>query len=204
MVLLDAPESELALGLQTMNDVSVAGSPDNMAFRTALSPAEEQTGASPGQAGSTGVSASRPSLVELSAVTRFPVPAGEASSDRFPHELRTRHCYLLPIQKRDKGSFLQHVSVGRARNHDIVLRHHSVSKFHAWFELGDEATPGAGPEDARTSTLMVKDFDSKNRTFVDGVLIDKRTLIRPGQTVRFGSVECRVTLPASLWTALRR
>jgi hypothetical protein len=190
MVLLDAPDSELAVGLQIMNDTVAASAPDSMAFRTVVSVTDQ------GPAGptSTGAGSSSHKLPppDVAAAARFSVPSADAVSDRLPPELRSKQCYLVPIQKRDKGSFLQHVSVGRARNHDIVLRHHSVSKFHAWFEVGEGGA------------LMVKDFDSKNRTFIDEVLIEKRTGIRRGQTVRFGSVECRVTLAATLWAALRR
>lgn len=191
MVLLDTPDSELALGLATVNDTLAAGSPDSMAFRTIVS-ANDDGPTSVAASASKASSGHKLATSDVAATARVSVPAGDAASDRLPPELRTRHCYLVPIQKRDKTSFLQHVSVGRARNHDIVLRHQSVSKFHAWFELGEGGT------------LLVKDFDSKNRTFIDGALVEKRTGLRPGQTVRFGSVECRVTLAATLWAALRR
>jgi pSer/pThr/pTyr-binding forkhead associated (FHA) protein len=97
---------------------------------------------------------------------------------------------VVPIRKRADGSFLQHVSVGRARNHDIVLRHRSVSKFHAWFELQEG------------SRLLVKDSESRNHTFVDGQQIVNRVEVQPGQTVRFGSVEGRICTGESLWRFL--
>jgi hypothetical protein len=182
MVLLDAPDSELALGLQLPSETVAVGT-DTLAFRTAALSVDDE--------GPTVASArARPS--EATATARPSLPNRSVPTDRIPAELRARFCHFVPIQKRDKDSFLQHVSVGRARNHDIVLRQDSVSKFHAWFELAPDAS------------LLVKDFDSKNRTFIDGVLVDKRTQVEPGQTVRFGSVECRVTTPATLWTALRR
>jgi hypothetical protein len=110
--------------------------------------------------------------------------------DRIPHELLRAPCHIVPIKKRAEGSFLQHVSVGRARNHDIVLRHRSVSKFHAWFEIHDG------------TRLMVKDQESRNHTFVDGQQVSNRVEVYPGQTVRFGSVEGRICTPESLWAAL--
>ena len=183
MVLLDAPDSELAVGLQSMDEAAAAGT-DAFVYRTAALSVDDE--------GPT-MASGRIRPTELPPATRPSLPSSSSPlSDRLPPELRTKFCHLAPIQKRDKSSFLQHVSVGRARNHDIVLRHHSVSKFHAWFELAEDAS------------LMVKDFDSKNRTFIDGTLIEKRTKVEPGQTVRFGSVECRVTTPATLWTALRK
>ena len=110
--------------------------------------------------------------------------------DRVPTELLRLPCHLAPIRKCHSTSFLQHVSIGRARNHDIVLRHKSVSKFHGWFELheGDR--------------LFVKDCDSRNHIFVDKHLVTQRHEVRPGQTVAFGQVQCRVCTPASLWAAL--
>ncbi|MDB4975968.1 MAG: phosphopeptide-binding protein, partial [Myxococcaceae bacterium] len=118
--------------------------------------------------------------------------AADRPVDRIPAELLRAPAHVLPIKKRAEGSFLQHVSVGRARNHDIVLRHRSVSKFHAWFELH---------EDGR---LWVKDSESRNHTFVDGQQVANRVEVQPGQTVRFGSVDCRVCTPASFWTALHQ
>jgi pSer/pThr/pTyr-binding forkhead associated (FHA) protein len=110
--------------------------------------------------------------------------------DRVPPELLRQPCHLLPIRKRAEGSFLQNVSVGRARNHDIVLRHRSVSKFHAWFEVHED------------SRLSVKDQESRNHTFVDGQQVANRVDVQPGQTIRFGSVEARVCTPESIWRAL--
>jgi hypothetical protein len=48
--------------------------------------------------------------------------------------------FIVPIRKREgeSASFLERISIGRARNHDVVLRHRSVSKFHAWFEYDSE------------------------------------------------------------------
>ncbi|MDB4985882.1 MAG: hypothetical protein JWN04_1060 [Myxococcaceae bacterium] len=105
-------------------------------------------------------------------------------------ELRRVPCYVVPLRKRADGSFLQHISVGRARNHDIVLRHPSVSKFHAWFEMHE------APQ------LFVKDVGSQNHTFVNGQETAGRVAVAPGQTVRFGSVECTLCTPQGLWSIM--
>ncbi len=54
--------------------------------------------------------------------------------------------HVIALEKRDdaSGPFPSRVSIGRARNADIVLRHESVSKFHAWFER-DEVVLREGP-----------------------------------------------------------
>ena len=109
-----------------------------------------------------------------------------------PHELLRMACHIVPIKKReDGGSFLQHVSVGRARNHDIVLRHRSVSKFHAWFEI----TPSGG--------LFVKDCESRNHTFINERRVLDRDEVRAGDTVKFGSVETRVCTSEGFWRLAR-
>jgi hypothetical protein len=122
----------------------------------------------------------RPSLAAFS----------EQTSERLPSNLRHK-CHVVPIRKRSEVSFLHHVSVGRARNHDVVLRHKSVSKFHAWFEI---------TQDVR---LFVKDCDSSNHTFVNNSQVTDRAEVRPGDTLRFGSVEGRICTSEGLWRLMR-
>lgn len=129
-------------------------------------------------------------LGERGSLPRSRTQSERAFADRLPSELLGRPCHLTPIRKRDAASFLQHVSIGRARNHDVVLRHKSVSKFHGWFELHEGGR------------LFVKDCDSRNHIFVDKRRVTQRQEVHSGQTVAFGQVECRVCTPASLWAAL--
>lgn len=178
IVLLDAADSELGAGLR---DQEAAAALDSQ-VRTAVSRPPD----------SLPTTARTRESLSTSASSAGVTPGIDTSSDRIAPELRGRFCHFVPIQKRDSSSFLQHVSVGRARNHDIVLRHDTVSKFHAWFEL------------SRDTGLMVKDMDSTNHTYVEGTRIDKRTKVEAGQTVRFGSVECQVTTPAAFWRSFRR
>jgi hypothetical protein len=182
LVLLDEPNSELATGLLA---VEASREGDGLAFRTVVRDLDATLVG--GDKFPTSASASALKPVR-------PPPAAAAGperiNDKIPPELLRTPCHVLPIRKRADGSFLQHVSVGRARNHDIVLRHRSVSKFHAWFEVHEG------------SRLLVKDSDSRNHTFVDGQQVANRVEVLPGQTVRFGSVEGRVCTPESLWKAL--
>ncbi|MEY4512742.1 MAG: hypothetical protein RLZZ450_4864 [Pseudomonadota bacterium] len=182
VILLDSADSELGTGL--LDQEAAAAVMEGQVLRTAVShpPEDAFLPATPRARASLGAPTS------ASAANA----AADSPVDRIPPELRTRFCHIVPIHKRDSSSFLQHVSVGRARNHDVVLRHDTVSKFHAWFELGVE------------TGLMVKDMGSTNHTYVDGSRIEKRTKVEPGQTVRFGSVEAYVTTPATLWRSVRR
>ena len=177
LVVLDEPNSELAIGLQT--NEARGGEADGLGFRTVVRDldatlAGERFGADAPPSPAISMSASNTN-----------------ASDSIPRDLLKVPCHLVPIQKRADRSFLQHVSVGRARNHDIVLRHRSVSKFHAWFEQGEG------------NRLMVRDSDSRNHTFIDGQQVTKRAEVLPGQQIRFGSVEARVCTTESIWLALQ-
>jgi hypothetical protein len=185
LVLLDEPNSELATGLLAV-EASRGGEGDGLAFRTVVRDLDATL------AGDKFTAVATASVKQARPWTPSAASAERATAvDVVPPELLRVPCHVLPIRKRADGSFLQHVSVGRARNHDIVLRHRSVSKFHAWFEVHDG------------TRLLVKDSDSRNHTFVDGQQVANRVEVQPGQTVRFGSVEGRVCTPDSLWKALR-
>lgn len=100
--------------------------------------------------------------------------------------------FAITIEKRvQTATYMERISVGRARNQDIVLRHPSVSKFHAWFE-----------RDA-SGALRVADSGSKNGTRVNQDESSRRELtkVNPGDTVRFGSVETLICSPETLWKA---
>ncbi|MET0283891.1 MAG: FHA domain-containing protein [Polyangiales bacterium] len=182
LVMLDEPNSELATGLLALEASRLAGETDGLAFRTVVRDLDATFAGDKSSA--SGSTQRLPRVMTPSMPER-------GSIDKIPNEVLRMPCHIVPIKKRaEGGSFLQHVSVGRARNHDIVLRHRSVSKFHAWFELHDG------------SRLMVKDQESRNHTFVDGQQVSNRVEVLPGQTVRFGSVDGRLCTPESLWAAL--
>lgn len=110
--------------------------------------------------------------------------------DRLRWLLRNDRYFVLPLRKRtDDATFLDRISVGRATNKDIVLRHPNVSKFHAWFEMGD------------AGSLYVADAESTNTTMLNGKKLSPRELTRvsPGDHLRFGSVECVACDPAEFW-----
>jgi hypothetical protein len=118
-------------------------------------------------------------------------PPGLSKSRTLPLDLIDDECFLAPIRKR-KGSdsFLNTVTIGRTRNHDIVLRDSSVSKFHA--SLNVEGT----------GSLLVKDAGSKNKTRVKGVVISKQTAAVSGDEIQFGSIETVVCDAVCLWNTI--
>ncbi len=102
-----------------------------------------------------------------------------------------RGCRVLEVGKRGDldAAFPDRISVGRAANKDIVLRHTSVSKFHAWFGVDE------------TVALYVVDAGSTNHTLVGGRLLTPRTPepVSTGTEIRFGSIDTLVMDAATLW-----
>jgi hypothetical protein len=101
--------------------------------------------------------------------------------------------HVVEIGKRGDldGAFPERISVGRAANKDIVLRHMSVSKFHGWFELDE------------TFGLYVVDAGSTNHTVVHTrqLIARAREPVPPGTGIRFGSIDTLVIDAGSLWHA---
>jgi pSer/pThr/pTyr-binding forkhead associated (FHA) protein len=85
---------------------------------------------------------------------------------------------------------LERILIGRVNGHDIVLRHGSVSKFHAWFEVREDGH------------LYVGDAGSRNYTYVNGERIMDRTRVQPGAKLTFGLLDAHVYTLESFWKAL--
>jgi hypothetical protein len=171
VVLVEAGDIELAHGLEAKREKS--GDMEGLGFRTET---RELTATLSG---------------DVSVRTRAAHVFSEQTAERLPLGFARASCHVVPVCKRSDVSFLHHVSIGRARNHDIVLRHRSVSKFHAWLEL----TP-----DAR---LYVKDCDSSNHTYLNSNRVVDRAELQPGDTIKFGSVDARVCTSEGLWRLMR-
>lgn len=178
LVLLDGPNSELAKGLQAL-ELSRA-EPDTLVFNTSLQHVDFAKTAEVYATAAEQI-AERKRMGKLDG----------KSLDRIPDSLLRVPCHVVPIRKRSEGSFLQNVSIGRARNNDIVLRHAGVSKFHASIEVQD------GPR------LIVRDSESRNHTYIDGQLVVNRVEVLPGQMIRFGSVDARICSGEVIWNALQ-
>jgi hypothetical protein len=122
-----------------------------------------------------------------------PPPSSMGPEQLLTRIIRAPH-FIVPIGKRPDAHrvFSERVTVGRARNSDVVLRHESISKFHAWFAR-DEA-----------DAYFVVDASSRNGTFKNGAPLDggDPTRLRSGDVLRFGSVEATFCDAAMLHGAL--
>jgi len=101
----------------------------------------------------------------------------------------------IPMRKRPASgsAFMDRISAGRALNNDVVLRHESVSKFHAWLEVDEERH------------VYVYDAGSRNGTFVAGVRLAPRSgsPVPVTAELRFAAILARVCRAEDLWDALR-
>jgi len=111
------------------------------------------------------------------------------------HRLSEAMYFVVPLRKRPNADliYVDRISVGRTRNKDIVLRNSTVSKFHGWFQLDP------------TGDCCFADQGSKNRTRVNGELLEPREFARlkPGDTIKFGSVEAILCTAEMVWDTLR-
>lgn len=99
---------------------------------------------------------------------------------------------VLEVIKAPGNPYPERVSVGRARNCDVVMRDPSVSKLHAHFRVG-------GPR------LELVDIDSQNGTRVNGRPLPPHqpTAVEAGDTILFGNVTTRLVDAHMLYDVLR-
>lgn len=105
---------------------------------------------------------------------------------------------LIKVMKTDRAAWLRWISVGRARNNDIILRHPSISKLQAQIHKETEGT-----EDK--PAFRVIDAGSANGTFVNKKRLGKGEpySLRSGDSVTFGDIECLFLDVGSLYEHLR-
>ncbi|MEM6730537.1 MAG: FHA domain-containing protein [Myxococcota bacterium] len=96
---------------------------------------------------------------------------------------------VFPVAKQPGNPWPERISVGRARNSDIVLSDNSVSKLHAHFIVND------------SGHMTVVDAGSRN-----GVRLGKKKLnasepekVRSGDTITFGAAALTFLGPAELF-----
>src|SRR5215813_2657389 len=97
---------------------------------------------------------------------------------------------LYSVAKTNANPWSDRIMVGRASNNDVVFRHESVSKVHAYFHRG----PDGG--------WRLHDAKSANGTRVDGAGVipaGEGIEVRSGSLISFGSLTCEVVASADLY-----
>jgi hypothetical protein len=85
---------------------------------------------------------------------------------------------IFRIEKSQRNSFLQGVTIGRTNNNDVVIQEPTVSKFHAWIQL-----PGPARKD-----YMLYDADSHYGTLLNYTKLDKSgATLTANAKIRFGN-----------------
>ena len=100
---------------------------------------------------------------------------------------------LLEVSKAPGNPYPERISVGRARNCDVVMRDPSVSKLHAHFRLREGGK------------LDLVDLESQNGTRVNGRALQANSpeWVGAGDTIMFGAVSARLVDSDSLFELLQ-
>jgi pSer/pThr/pTyr-binding forkhead associated (FHA) protein len=99
------------------------------------------------------------------------------------------------VRKREGNPFPERISVGRAKNCDVVLRFPSISKLHAHFL---SPIPGGQP------FIRLADAGSANGTFLGDRQLKQgeNTSVKVGDKIRFGALDLEYVDAASFFAQL--
>lgn len=106
---------------------------------------------------------------------------------------------VIRVAKSDRNVWKSRISLGRATNNDLIVRHASVSKLHAHFQVVAEG----GVE-----RLVISDAGSVNGTLVNGRSVgeppDGGVAVEPGDRIMIGDVRCELLDAPRLYDRLVR
>jgi hypothetical protein len=146
-----------------------------------------------------------PFLLALTALDAPPPPARTVRFERGPELMAAikaerrrlasgeRHPAVLPVKK-IQATFPSMITVGRARNNDIVVPDALVSKFHAFFRQLDDDAGWALADAGSANGTRIGDVDLPPKGAPEKV--------RPGDRITFGVSAFKFVDAAGLWAAL--
>lgn len=110
--------------------------------------------------------------------------------------------FVVALAKKPGNEWLRWISVGRAGNNDVVLRHPSVSKLHARVQTERKS----GPDFPDGIEYFLIDAGSSNGTWVNDRLLrpPEPHALKLGDRIRLGDVECDFLDADLLYHRLRR
>ncbi len=97
----------------------------------------------------------------------------------------------IAVRKKRHSEDRGHITLGRERTCDIVVRTPGVSKMHAHFIPGE--------------VLQIVDLGSQNGTWIDGTRIapDRPAEVKPGAQLMFGDLVTKLVSPLDLYGLLK-
>lgn len=109
--------------------------------------------------------------------------------------------FLQHLKKSARNTWIDWISVGRAGNNDVVIRHPSVSKLHARFHVEGERNL----EGVKVGDYWITDVKSTYGTRVGGNQLEPSEphQLKNGDYVVFGQVGCIFLDSAGLYHRLR-
>ena len=132
----------------------------------------------------------------VTAPTMSEMPRGRSSRGR-------ASTFVDVIEKSGRNDWMRRISVGRSSNNDIIFRHESVSKLHAYFFV--RATRR---KLKRVEELVLVDAGSSNGTLHNGRSVsrdpDQGKVMAFGDRIAFGEVESEFVDVMTLYQVLRR
>lgn len=134
------------------------------------------------------------SMVEGRVATKGPTTPVHLDLPALTQRLASGHNHVVWMAKRPTSTASRgnRISLGRALSADIILRHSSISKVHAY----------VGAEDG---VWHVVDAESKNGTSLNGIRLAprRREALAIGDQLSFGSIEALFLDAGTLWRVLR-
>jgi pSer/pThr/pTyr-binding forkhead associated (FHA) protein len=109
--------------------------------------------------------------------------------------------FLIEVKKSARNTWLDWISVGRATNNDVILRHPTVSKLHARFHVEGERDAEGKPRGKH----LLTDVKSTFGTRVNGGELEasKPVALKNGDYIMFGKVGCIFLDAPGLYHRLR-
>ena len=102
---------------------------------------------------------------------------------------------LWRLEKSDRNTWRSHISVGRAKNNDVVIRERSISKLHAHFHTAA----------ADAVAIHLVDIGSENGTEVNGERLPTDAIrnVRSGDEIVFGGTALQLLDATALFALLK-
>lgn len=131
------------------------------------------------------------------------IPRTRPSSDRSRTAVGPG-TFLVRIAKKQGSAWAKWISIGRASNNDVIIRHPSVSKFHARLDAKGTLSDPSGGEVTAEKQLWITDNHSTKGTALNGKRLDDgiRYPLQLDDRLTIGDIEMLVVDAASLYQHL--